>query len=88
MVSATSWKLEPPVAWRVSRQRDKWFQHIFKSSDPRVPLRRRFAGIQTQSPTAQVQYEADPYLSGWGVEKIVRSIQAESSFVGDNAGFH
>lgn len=33
MVSATSWKLEPPVAWRVSRQRDKWFQHVFKSSE-------------------------------------------------------
>lgn len=35
----TSWKLEPPVARRVSRQRDKWFQPFFQSSEPwGVPL--------------------------------------------------
>ena len=37
MVSATSWKLETPVTWSVSRQRYKWFQHVFRSSEPWCP---------------------------------------------------
>lgn len=48
MVSAQVWKLEPSVARRVSRQRDKWFQHVFKSSEPWGSLCCHFANIQTQ----------------------------------------
>lgn len=40
-----------------------------------------------QSLTAQVQCEADRWVLGWRVERIVRSVQAESSFVGDKARF-
>lgn len=88
MVSATSWKLEPPVAWRVSRQKDKLFQHVFKSSEPWGP-----------SAVILLIYRPNHWLLRFSVKltgrcqgghlivRIVRSVQAENSSMGENAKF-